>query len=152
MICQGPPVMFDRFFGSQAPSGVRPARAKHSCYVPSMTPITSRASRPHSTKNGILVLWQWLRPPTKPRRQASLYSKISSGPGRLTEHIMEHNMSPRHSTVWARRMLDNKQIGQHTDESVHYMSGESRVLPLLRSATAVVQSDAFSRVSDPNGP
>ncbi len=29
MLCEAPPGRFDRFSGSQAPSGVRPARAKH---------------------------------------------------------------------------------------------------------------------------
>jgi len=40
-------------------------------------------------------------------------------------------------------------IGQHTDEKVLYMPGEFRALPLLRLATAAMQSDAVSHVSDP---
>ncbi len=50
----------------------------------------------------------------------------------------------RHSLV--RRRLYKKPIGQHTDELGHY---KSLVLPCLRSASAVEQSGAFSRVSEP---
>ena len=69
---------------------------------------------------------------------------------RLIKHRMKHKLPPGHSTDSARRSLFKTQIGQHTDESVHYMSGESRVLPPLRLPPAVVQSDALSRVSDPD--
>ena len=72
-----------------------PSTCKHRCSVPSMTHITRRSSRPHSSEKGKLVLWLWLRPSTKPRRKASLHSMLSDGPGRSTKHTMEHNMSPR---------------------------------------------------------
>ena len=52
-------------------------------------------------------------------------------------------------TLCDRRGLDKNQIGQDTDDPVHYMSGESPVMPIPRPGTAVVQSVAFLRVSDP---
>ena len=64
-------------------------------------------------------------------------------------HTIKHNMPPRHPTYSARCSMYETKIGQHTDDSVHCMSGESRVLPLLRLATAAVRSDALARVSDP---
>ncbi len=110
MICEAPPSMFDSFSGSHAPSGVLPARAKQS-------------SAMYDPKH---ELGAPSRLPTKPLHQASLHLKISSGPERLTtKHTMEHNMSPRHSTVWIRLRLDKKHIGQHPDESVLHKSGES---------------------------
>jgi hypothetical protein len=64
-----------------------------------------------------------------------------------THDEAQHVSKTRHSLF--RRRLYKKPIGQHTDESGHYKSGESLVLPCLRSASAVERSGAFSRVSEP---
>jgi hypothetical protein len=58
-------------------------------------------------------------------------------------------MPPRHTIKLARCSPYETQFGQHTDEPVHNMPGESRTLPLLRLNTAAMQSDAMSHVSDP---
>ena len=68
-----------------------------------------------------------------------------------TNHTMMLNMPPRHPIKLARCSPYETQNGQPTDEAVHTgnMPGESRTLPLLRLSTAAMQSDAMSRVSDP---
>jgi hypothetical protein len=58
-------------------------------------------------------------------------------------------MPPSHPIKSARCCPYEAQIGQRTDEKVLYMPGEFRALPLLRLATAAMQSDAVSHVSDP---
>ena len=72
---------------------------------------------------------------------------IRSREANKTHDEAQHVSKTRHSLV--RRRLYKKPIGQHTDESGHYKSGESLVLPCLRSASAVERSGAFLRVSEP---
>ncbi len=68
-----------------------------------------------------------------------------------TKYTMKLNMPPRHPIKSARCNPYETKIGQHTDEPVHYMPGESRVLPLLRLATATTPCYVF-QTPGPNGP
>ncbi len=72
---------------------------------------------------------------------------IRSREANKTHDEAQHVSKTRHSLV--RRRIYKKPIGQHTDASGHYQSGESLVLPCLRSVSAVERSGAFSRVSEP---
>jgi hypothetical protein len=129
MICDALPVLFDRFLVLQG-----------------------RSSRQQSPKNGILVLWRWLRLSTKPLRQASLWLKISSGPGRLTKHTMKHNMSPRHATVWSGGGYTRNQLGSNrTSRATTSLENSWSCLAFVRQAQSseVVPFHVFQ---NPNGP
>ena len=157
MICEVLLVIFDHFLGLQAPSEVRPAMQNtvvlcHGWPSAQDDPVVCilRKTEYWFSDGGLGSL----RLSTKPLRQASLYSKISSGPGRLTKHTMEYTMSPRHSTVWwlagggwTRNRLGNTQMNWSTKSLDNPLS----CLAFVQSSQSceVVPCHVFQT---PNGP
>ncbi len=80
------------------------------------------------------VLWQWPSPPLKPLHQASL-RRIHPVPGghqytQWSTTRLQDTPQFRTGGAWS-RCLDKKEMGQHIDELVHYMLGESDVFFLF---------------------
>jgi hypothetical protein len=149
MICEAHRVMFDLFFWYCR----RHTKCAQQCktllfcamYDPQHKPIQPSAFS-EKRNSGSLTVAQAVEEASAPG-VTSFEDFIRSREANKTHDEAQHVSKTRHSLV--RRWLDKKPIGQHTDKLVHYKSGESLVRPCLRSATAVVRSGAFSRVSEP---